>query len=45
MVLENCGGGEMFDRIVEKERYSEHEARVGKYYTNTHIVNPRFTFI
>ena len=28
MVLENCAGGEMFDRIVEKEKYSEHEARV-----------------
>jgi calcium/calmodulin-dependent protein kinase I len=28
MILENCSGGEMFDRIVEKEKYTEHEARV-----------------
>ncbi len=28
MILENCTGGEMFDRIVEKEHYTEHEARV-----------------
>ena len=27
MILENCSGGEIFDRIVEKEHYTEHEAR------------------
>lgn len=27
LVLEHIGGGELFDRIVEKEKYSEREAR------------------
>ena len=31
MVLEVCAGGEMFDRIVDKEKYTEHEARVAFY--------------
>lgn len=28
MVMELCVGGEVFDRVVEKEKYSENEARV-----------------
>jgi serine/threonine protein kinase len=27
LILEYMGGGELFDRIVEKEHYSENEAR------------------